>query len=112
MLTASQLKTAANNTAWKTTTMRGYLFKTVLDADTYGTSAYTLTFREAENSDSNPVDYVFYFDLDMTKAASQSAVQGEVDLDFELLGHILTANWQTGTKDDFELARVGNGGVW
>ncbi len=113
MITASQLRSAANGTAWKTASMRGYLFKTVLDADVYGDGAYTLTFRKAENSGGSPVDYVFYFNVDATKSATAAAATSATNLvlDEELLGHVLNSSWQTSTQADCESARDG-GGNW
>ena len=111
MITDTQLKSAATNTAWKTTSMRGFLFKTALDADTYGTGAYTLTFREGANVGGSPVDHVFYFDVDATKSATAAAVEDADDLliDAELLRHILKGSWMQGTYADFEAARGGTG---
>lgn len=113
MITASQLRAAANGTAWKTASMRGYLFKTVLDADTYGAGAYTLTFRKASNSGGNPQDYVFYFNVDPTASAAAAAATSATNLilDEELLGHVLNSSWQTSTQADCENARDG-GGNW
>lgn len=121
MITDMQLRTAANGTAWKTATMRGYLFKTVLDAEIYGAGAYTLTFREAANYNSQPVDYVFYFNVDATVLAAYNAEHSTsytandattLVLAKELLLHILNSQWQQGKKDDFELVRDGTGRTW
>ena len=115
MFTDAQLRTAANKTAWKTTSMRGFAFKTVLDAATYGDGAYTLTFREGANDTSGstpvPVDYTFYFNVDPTKSETAAAVSDADDLvlDTELLGHILKSSWMQGTYDDYEAARGGTG---
>lgn len=115
MFTDTQLRTAANKTAWKTTSMRGFAFKTVLDAATYGDGAYTLTFREGANDTSGstpvPVDYTFYFNVDPTKSEAAAAVSDADDLvlDTELLGHVLKSSWMQGTYDDFEAARGGTG---
>lgn len=113
MITDMQIRTAADGTAWKTATMRGYLFKTKLDEDTYGKGAYTLTFREAANSSGGtPVDHVFYFDFDPASSGGASVVQGSVTLGLELLNHILNSQWQSGKASDFELVRDGTGRTW
>lgn len=103
MITINQLRAAADGTAWKTSSMRGYLFKTVLDPTTYGTGAFSLTFRKAENYQGNPVDYVFYFNNTSGTSATNLV------LDAELLGHILNSQWQTSTQADCESARDGSG---
>ena len=112
MISDTLLRSAASGTAWKTSSMRGYLFKTALNATTYGTGAYTLTFRKAENDNGNPVDYVFYFNVDATASEAAAAVEDADDLvlDSELLGHILKSNWMQGTAADYESARTGGGG--
>jgi hypothetical protein len=112
MITQSQLAAASSGTAWKTASMRGYLKKTALDAATYGTGAYKLTFREAANDDGSPVDHDFYFNVDTTVYTSPIPNDTTLVLDFELLRHVLTANWQTSTAEDCEAARVGTGGKW
>ena len=122
MVTLQQIRTATDGAAWKTGTMTGYLFKTVLDPDTYGRGAFTLTFRESKDddndtpsdvSDDTPVDHVFYFDVDATKSeTAASVVQGEVDLDFELLGHVLSSQWVQGRKEDFEIVRHPGSRKW
>lgn len=100
------IDTAQSGTAWKTPSMRGFMFKTSLDAETYGEGAYTLTFRKAANSGGNPQDYVFYFNVSTSASAPSAA---NLILDKELLGHILSNNWQTGKLEDFEAARTGSG---
>ena len=114
MFTQSTVKSASSGTAWKTDSMRGYAFKTALNAETYGAGAYTLTFREAENDNGNPVDHVFYFDVNPAASATAASVTDADDLllDKELLGHVLTSSWNVGTAADFETARVGGGGTW
>lgn len=113
MITINQLRTASSGTAWKTASMRGYLFKTSLDAATYGTGAFTLTFRKATNSGGNPQDYVFYFNVDTTASSAAAAATSATNLilDEELLGHVLNSQWQISTQDDCESARDG-GGNW
>lgn len=113
MITSSQLRTAANGTAWKTASMRGYLFKTALAAETWGAGAYKLTFREAENYQGNPVDHDFYFNVDTTVYTSTIPNDTTLNLSYELLGHILMSSWQTSTAEECERARVGvSGGKW
>lgn len=121
MITDMQIRTAADGTAWKTATMRGYLFKTKLNADIYGANAYTLTFREAANYNGNPVDHVFYFDVDNdvltaynTAHSTSYTATDATDLDLlkELLLHILNSQWQSGKATDFELVRDGTGRTW
>lgn len=111
MITINQLRAASSGTAWKTSSMRGYLFKTSLDAETYGTGAFTLTFRKAANYQDNPVDYVFYFNVDQTASATAAAATSATNLILgeELLGHILNSQWQTSTQADCESARDGSG---
>lgn len=107
------IDTAQSGTAWKTPAMRGFMFKTALDAETYGEGAYTLTFRKAANSGGNPQDYVFYFNVDPTASAAAAAATSATNLilDEELLGHVLNSSWQTSTQADCENARDG-GGNW
>ena len=116
MITITQLNMAKNNAAWKTNTMRGYLFKTELPAQTWGAGAYKLTFREAENDTSGstpvPKDHDFYFNVDTNVYDDTIPNDTTLDLDIELLGHILNASWQSFTKDECEIARVGTGGKW
>ena len=112
MITITQLKVARSGTAWKTSTMRGYLFKTALDAETWGDGAYKLTFREAENDNGQPVDHDFYFDVNTAVYTGTIPNDTTLILDIELLGHILNASWQTSTADECELARIGSGGKW
>lgn len=121
MITDMQIRTAADGTAWKTSTMRGYLFKTALDAEIYGQGAYTLTFREGSDYNGNPVDYVFYFNVDNDVLTAYNAAHStsytatdstSLKLLKELLLHILNSQWQQGKKDDFELVRDGTGRTW
>ena len=57
------------------------MFKTALDAETYGEGAYTLTFRKAANSGGNPQDYVFYFNVSTSASAPsvEKIVTGGMD---------------------------------
>lgn len=121
MITQMQIKTAADATAWKTSTMRGYLFKTALNPEIYGAGAYTLTFREAANHNGQPVDHVFYFDVDAATLAAYNTAHStswtatdstSLSLLKELLLHILDSNWTSGKKSDFELVRDGSGRTW
>jgi len=121
MITDMQIKTAQDGTAWKTATMRGYLFKTVLNPEIYGAGAYTLAFREAANYNDQPVDYVFYFNVDndvltaynTAHSTSYTATDStSLKLLKELLLHILNSQWQQGKKDDYELVRDGTGRTW
>ena len=112
MLTSTQLKVAQSGTAWKTNTMRGYLFKTALTAETWGDGAYKLTFREAENDNGQPVDHDFYFDVDTSVYTGTIPNDETLMLDYELLGHVLNASWQSSSAADCEIARVGSGGKW
>ena len=98
MMYLDQIRYAADGTAWKTPSMRGYVKKTVLDATTYGDDAFKLSFVKA-----NGTAYDFYFD-NGTGTSSAS-----LTLDYELLGHILNSNWQQGTAAEFEAARGGTG---
>lgn len=126
MIDIDQLTYASDGTAWKTPSMRGYLFKTNLDAATYGENAFSLTLRKAADYDHDsdpstpnvPNDTVYYFNIDAAKAAvnpspaydAAHATQTLV-FDKELMGHILNTNWQQGTVEDFESARDGSG-IW
>ena len=106
MITSSQIRTASNQTAWKTASMRGYLFKTALDAETYGAGAYKLTFKKNDGT-----GYDFYFNVDTTVYTGTIPNATDLVLDAELLGHILNQSWQTSTAEDCEQARTG-GGSW
>lgn len=111
MITDTTLRGAPGGTAWKTSSMRGYLFKTALDSETYGAGAYTLTFRKAADDNGAPVDYVFYFNVDAEASAEAAAAESAdgLVLDAELLGHILKATWLSGAAADFEAVRSGTG---
>jgi len=98
MMDIDQIRYASDGTAWKTPSMRGYVKKTVLDAETYGDNAFKLTFVKA-----NGTAYDFFWD-NGTGTSSSS-----LTLDYELLGHILNSNWQQGTASEFEAARGGTG---
>ena len=100
------IDTAQSGTAWKTPSMRGFMFKEALDAETYGEGAYWLVFRKAENVNDMPQDYPFYYNVS-TSAEVEDATN--LILDKELLGHILSNNWQSGKVEDFEAARTGSG---
>jgi hypothetical protein len=100
MINKSTVEFAADGTAWKTTTMRGYIKKTVLDEATHGEKSFKLTFVKADGSEDD-----FYFGNGTGVSSS------DLILDQELLNHILVSQWQSGTVGDFEQIRDGNG-VW
>jgi len=109
MINPSTIQYAASGTAWKTSSMKGFIYKTVLAAETYGEGAYKLTFRKAANVNGNPVDYDFYFNVDTSVYTGTIPDATDLVLDKELLGHILDTNWIAGTVDEYEAARTGNG---
>ena len=118
MINQTQLNMAGNGAAWKTSTMRGYLFKTTLAPEIYGTEAFTLTFREAENNNGDPVDYVFYFNVDSAtltayntehRTSYTATDSTSLKLKKELLLHILNSQWLTGTQSEYEAVRSGTG---
>ena len=111
MMDIYTINNASGGRAWKTASMRGYVFKTVLPAETWGAGAYKITFREAANDSitGNPVDYDFYFNVDTTVYTGDIPNATNLNLDIELLRHILTANWQQGSAADYEAARDGTG---
>lgn len=100
MISKTSVDAAKDGAAWKTSTMRGYLKKTVLDPETYGERAYKLTFVKADGS-----EYEFYFDNGTGKNATNLV------LDIELLGHILNSQWQSADAAVYEQVRGGTG-VW
>lgn len=112
MFLITQAKNAQDGTAWKAPAMRGYVFKTALDKTTegkttYGEGAWKLTFRKAEDSGGDPVDYDFYFD----STSGTSSVN--LVLTKELLVYLASPSWQQGTATDFEAARTAaSGGDW
>lgn len=119
MISREQLDYATDGTAWKTPSMRGFIFKTVLNETTYGAGAYKLTLRKAANDGGNPQDEVYYFNIDSTKADvnpsdahTAANVTQTLVFDKGLMGHILNSNWIQGTYADFEAARTGSGGDW
>lgn len=107
MITDSTIRTASSGTAWKTTVMRGYIKKTALDATQYGQGAFKLTFKNAAGT-----EYDFYYNVDAEAPSASLAVDADdLILDRELLDNVLKAIWQTGTVDEFEEVRDGQG-VW
>ena len=106
MIGKSTLANASNNTAWKTASMKGYVKKTNLDAATYGTGAYKLTFVKAGGT-----SYDFYFNVDTTVWTSAIPNASDLVLDAELLEHLLNDRWTSGTAAEYEAARSG-GGTW
>ena len=106
MVSKSSIENASGGRAWKTASMKGYVKKTALDAATYGTGAYKLTFVKAAGT-----EYDFYFNVDTSVYTSAIPNAANLTLDAELLGHMLTESWQAGTAADYETARSG-GGTW
>lgn len=105
MITSSTVRTASSGTAWKTTTMRGYVYKTALDETQYGEGAYKLTFKDAAGT-----EYDFFYNIDSEAPSAALAVDAtNLVLSKELLGHVLTAVWQSGQAEEFEQVRDGEG---
>lgn len=105
MISQTTLDMAKDGTAWKTATMRGYWEKTVLDSEKYGKNAYSLAVVKSDGS-----KFTFYFNLDTSlpdAAAAEDSVGLEID--GELMRHLLTAQWQAGNATDYELVRGGTG---
>lgn len=98
MISKTQVEAARTGTAWKTATMRGYVKKTVLDEAAYGEDSYKLTFVKADGT-----EYDFYFH---NTSGEDSTT---LNLDGELLDHILNPYWQTGDVETFEQVRDGEG---
>ena len=124
MITKTTITTASDLTAWKTASMKGYLFKSVAKGD--GATGFWLVFVPAGagtitiNSSTGAVTAssgtitCFKFNSDGTLASWSSGGDNnnvEVDLGAELLGHIINSSWQTSTQSDFEASRSG-GGEW
>lgn len=107
MITQNTVDIAKDGSAWKTVTMRGYWKKTTLDAEKFGKNAFKLTIVKAAGE-----EYDFYFNLDTSLPDAQVAIDSTgVELDGELLRHLLTSQWQNGTADDYEIVR-GGAGEW
>lgn len=100
MITETMVRVAKDGTAWKTSTMKGYLKKTTLDEATYGEKAFKLTFVKADGT-----EYDFFFDNGTGQNSSN------LMLDIELLKHILNSLWQSADAATYEQVRAGDG-IW
>lgn len=100
MINKTTVEAAKDGAAWKTSTMRGYIKKTVLDPATYGERAYKLTFIKADGA-----EFDFYFDNGTGENST------ELMLDIELLNHLLNPQWQSANASIFEQVRGGTG-IW
>lgn len=104
MIGNNMIEYAADGAAWKTPSMKGYIKKTVLAAETYGEGAYKLTFVKADGT-----SYDFYFNVDTSVFTGTIPDASNLTFDRELLGHVIDNNWIAGTAAEFEAARSGTG---
>jgi hypothetical protein len=101
MLTLSEIVRASDGTAWKTPTMRGYIFKGPTDAN----GDFVIGLQPASGSDR--YDYTYTASTGKLTAPATPA-----PLDGQLLGLLMETNWLRATKAEYEGSRTDASAVW